>query len=37
MPFMLPSLFISREGKIHYKHVGALTEKILKTKIEEML
>ena len=31
------TFFIDRKGEIRYKHVGALTEKILKAKIEEML
>ena len=31
------TFFINREGKIHYKHVGALTTQVLKGKIEEML
>jgi cytochrome c biogenesis protein CcmG/thiol:disulfide interchange protein DsbE len=31
------TFFIDRAGKIHYKHVGALTSQVLKSKIEEML
>ena len=31
------TFFINREGKIHYKHVGALTKQMLQGKIEEML
>ncbi len=31
------TFFVDRSGKIHYKHVGALTKEILKAKIEEML
>jgi cytochrome c biogenesis protein CcmG/thiol:disulfide interchange protein DsbE len=31
------TFFIGRDGKIHYKHVGALTSQVLKSKIEEML
>jgi cytochrome c biogenesis protein CcmG/thiol:disulfide interchange protein DsbE len=31
------TFFIDRTGKIHYKHVGALTSQVLKSKIEEML
>jgi cytochrome c biogenesis protein CcmG, thiol:disulfide interchange protein DsbE len=31
------TFFINRDGMIHYKHVGALTGSILKTKVEEML
>jgi len=31
------TFFIDRTGKIHYKHVGALNEKLLQAKIEEML
>ncbi len=30
------TFFIDRQGKIHYKHVGALDQKVLKVKIEEM-
>lgn len=31
------TFFISRDGTIHYKHVGALDMKVLHAKIEEML
>ena len=31
------TFFIGRDGKIHYKHVGALTGQVLRSKIEEML
>lgn len=31
------TFFIDRSGMIHYKHVGALNEKVLREKIEEML
>jgi cytochrome c biogenesis protein CcmG/thiol:disulfide interchange protein DsbE len=31
------TFFITREGMIHYKHVGAVTKGILTAKIEEML
>jgi cytochrome c biogenesis protein CcmG/thiol:disulfide interchange protein DsbE len=31
------TFFIGKDGTIHYKHVGALSEKVLRAKIEEML
>jgi cytochrome c biogenesis protein CcmG/thiol:disulfide interchange protein DsbE len=31
------TFFITREGTIHYKHVGAVTTQVLQGKIEEML
>ncbi|MBZ0170037.1 membrane protein [Candidatus Methylomirabilis lanthanidiphila] len=31
------TFFIGKDGTIHYKHVGAVDEKVLKAKIEEML
>ncbi len=31
------TFFIRRDGTIHYKHVGALTTQLLRSKIEEML
>ena len=31
------TFFIGKDGKIHYKHVGALDRKVLRAKIEEML
>jgi cytochrome c biogenesis protein CcmG/thiol:disulfide interchange protein DsbE len=31
------TFFIDRDGKIHYKHVGALDATLLRAKIEEML
>lgn len=31
------TFFISKDGTIHYKHVGALDMKVLQAKIEEML
>lgn len=31
------TFFIGKDGTIHYKHVGALDERILKAKVEEML
>ncbi len=31
------TFFIGKDGTIHYKHVGALDEQVLKAKIEEML
>ena len=31
------TFFIGKDSKIHYKHVGALTQQVLRAKIEEML
>jgi len=31
------TFFIGKDGTIHYKHVGALNEKVLRAKIEEIL
>ena len=31
------TFFIGKDGTIHYKHVGALTKQVLRSKIEEML